>query len=320
MRQSAVGVKFSALAQEDDSTVTTDVESSLDDISLDAESLESEGSEKRKGHRGEGHGGCMSNGISGVLTSFVPTFPFDQVFPAWSGKVWMNWGVFLELGMPGALSLFLEWGSYELMAMISGKLGTIELATHGVFMSTCAIIYMVPQAIADATAVIAGNYLGHGDPAEAKSVIALGMCYDMSIGLLGASLLLFVLRPYWGGIFTSDADVQAEVYAKLPIMFIYITVDSMKCITLNILRSTGRPQVTMIGNIFCCVCIMLPLGWYLAITLHYGLFGVWGAMSVGWFSATVVYMVVLLMTDWDFQAKEAARRISVDSVAPEEEM
>jgi multidrug resistance protein, MATE family len=219
--------------------------------------------------------------------------------------------VFLELGLPAGFSLFLEWGSYELMAMISGQLGTVELATHGVFMSTCAIIYMVPLAVSDATSVLAGNYLGNRDPVGAKSVIALGMWYDMSIGLVAASILQFLLRPYWGRIFTSDPAVQREIYDKLPIMFVYITVDSMKCIALNVLRSTGRPQITMVGNIICCVAIMLPLGWYLGITLRMGLFGVWGATSVGWLVATVIYLSVLYFTDWDAQAQEAQARIGL---------
>lgn len=148
-------------------------------------------------------------------------------------------------------------------------------------------------------------------------MITLGICYDMCIGLFGASMLLFVLRPYWGAIFSSDPDVQDEVYAKMPIMFVYITVDSMKCSALNILRSTGRPQITMVGNIFCCAGIMLPLGWYWAITMQYGLFGVWGAMSVGWFSATLLYLTILYRTDWDEQAQLAAKRNAVDQT-PEE--
>ena len=40
------------------------------------------------------------------------------------------------------------------------------------------------------------------------------------------------------------------VKQTLPVMFLYLTVDSAKCITLNVLRSTGRPLITVAGNIF----------------------------------------------------------------------
>ncbi len=308
-------ITFAPLRQDDEDTVET----SVDDSTLDSKVMSVPDTFDKSHHNSFITTAVLKtvspfNSLAALQESFLPTFPLEETFPAWSHKVWQHWGVFLELGMPGALSLFLEWGSYELMAMIAGQLGTVELATHGVYMSTCAILYMMPQAISDATAVIAGNYLGHGDPQEAQSVIKLGIFYDMGIGLLSASLLLFVLRPYWGGIFSSDPAVQAEVYAKLPIMFVYVTVDSMKCVSLNVLRSTGRPQVTMIGNILCCVCVMLPLGWYWAITLRGGLIGVWGAMTVGWACATLLYLTVLFLTDWEEQARLAAKRNAVEQV------
>lgn len=70
----------------------------------------------------------------------------------------------------------------------------------------------------------------------------------------------------------------SAVYDALPIMFIYLVVDSTKCVTLNILRSTGRPGVTVAGNAFACVVVLLPLGWFLGLHMDYGITGLWAAM------------------------------------------
>jgi hypothetical protein len=51
-------------------------------------------------------------------------------------------------------------------------------------------------------------------------------------------------RPYWGSMFTLDERVRDMVYDAMPIMFFYLVVDAAKCVTLNILRSTGRPLIT----------------------------------------------------------------------------
>lgn len=56
----------------------------------------------------------------------------------------------------------------------------------------------------------------------------------------------------------------------MPVMFFYLVVDSTKCVTLNILRSTGRPQITVYGNLVSCLAIMLPLGWFLSMDMSYG--------------------------------------------------
>ena len=53
---------------------------------------------------------------------------------------------------------------------------------------------------------------------------------------------------------------------------------------------------------------MLPLGWILAITWRNGLVGLWLAMSVGWLVATVLYLAVVLGSDWQQQADNAKRR------------
>ena len=103
---------------------------------------------------------CKCNNNSNIqnnLTNYcslyhlIPNFPLNETWPSLSYNIFTNWGTFLSLGFPSAISLFLEWGSFELMASVSGRLGDVELATHGVYMTTCGLIYMIPQSIADAT-------------------------------------------------------------------------------------------------------------------------------------------------------------------------
>ena len=238
----------------------------------------------------------------------LPNFPFHETWPNWSSEALEKWPIFLSLALPSALSLFLEWGSYEVMAGFAGQLGTIPLATHGVFMNTASLAYNGPMAIADATSVLTGNYLGKNEPNDAKKMVLLGMMIDFCLGLITGSILLFVLRSYWGYLFTSDIEVIESVVKNMPYLFIYLIIDSMKCVTCNVIRSTGRPVLTTYGNIVCCVFIIIPLGYYTSITLQYDLIGIWLSMSVGWFVATVIYSYILYSTNWDEQAHEAYNR------------
>ena len=63
--------------------------------------------------------------------------------------------------------------------------------------------------------------------------------------------------------------------------------------------------VTVAGNIFVCVFVMLPLGYQLAIRSGLGLVGLWLAMSISWLLATFVYLYIVVCTDWQQQAEEA---------------
>jgi hypothetical protein len=241
-------------------------------------------------------------------SSFLPSFPLQEAWPPWSIEVFHKWPIFLSLALPAALSLFLEWGSYEVMAGFAGQLGSIQLATHGVYMNTASLAYNGPLAIADATSVLAGNYLGNNQPSDASSMVLIGVVIDSFLGLITGSILLFFLRSSWGSIFTSDADVIEAVHRYMPILFLYMFVDSVKCVTCNVLRSTGRPTVTTSGNLFCCLFVLIPTGWYLALRRGWGLIGLWGGMSIGWGVAALIYSVVLYQTDWKQQAAEAYER------------
>lgn len=249
---------------------------------------------------------------SSLNISFIPSFPLEEVWPSIGYQVLTNWSAFLSLGLPSAVSLMLDWGSFELMAGIAGQLGAVVLATHGVYMTTCSLFYMVPQSVAEATAVLGGNFLGNMKPEKAKAIIRLGICYDACVGFVSGGVLLFVLKPHWGPLFSSSVDVQQHIEASLPIMLVYISADSIKCVSSTIVRSIGKPYITIYGNAFSCLFIMIPLAFHLGIVQGMELWGIWGAMSVAWCFAAGLYLVVIYRIDWDAQAVEAVNRTTFE--------
>lgn len=62
-----------------------------------------------------------------------------------------------------------------------------------------------------------------------------------------------------------------------------------------------------------CIFVMLPLGWLLAIRYGLGLVGLWTAMSIAWLLATVIYLAVILLSDWQQQADAARKRNELGS-------
>ena len=224
----------------------------------------------------------------------------EDNWPAPSSAAFCDWLPFLRLGVPGALSLFIEWGSFEMAAGIAGRMSTAELATHSLYMQTAGMFYMFPLAIANSVSILLGNYIGRQEYQRARELISLGLTADFLIGFISGSLLL-LLRQQWGLIFSSDADVDRLVDANMAAMFLYSIVDASKCVCLNILRSSGSPMVTVFFNFFACVVVLLPLGYYLGIVRHYGVFGLWIAMSVAWLLCTAVYLALILRTDWEAQ-------------------
>jgi len=235
------------------------------------------------------------------------TFDLFIYRPPLSLNIFMEWPAFLSLGIPAALSLFIEWGSFELAAGIVSQMGDISLATHGIFVSTAGLLYLIPLSIAVSTATLLGNMLGSSDPSSAQSIMYLGIIVDGSVGLF-ISFMMFTFGHYWGAIYTTDENVLTMCRAMLPVMSFYLFVDSTKCITTTLLRSTGRPNITVYGNMFACFVLMLPGGYALAIYFRLGVQGMWLAMALAWLLVTVAYMTVLIRTDWSKEADNANKR------------
>ena len=66
--------------------------------------------------------------------------------PSGPYSVFSGWVPILQLGVPGAMSLCVEWGSFELVAGIAGQLGPLPLSVHGVLMNTASTFICSPRA------------------------------------------------------------------------------------------------------------------------------------------------------------------------------
>lgn len=77
----------------------------------------------------------------------------EDNWPPLSVEIFHDWLPFLALGVPGAVSLFIEWGSFELAAGLAGQLGSTALAVHSIYMQSCAMLYMPPLALAAAASI-----------------------------------------------------------------------------------------------------------------------------------------------------------------------
>lgn len=203
-------------------------------------------------------------------------------------------------------------GSFELAAVVVGKLGTVPLAAHGIFVNTAYLTYLLPMSVAQSITTIAGAQLGAGAHAEARSVVQLGIAVVVVLGLvLGAAM--FGSGRYWCTIYTTDETVLNMLDAALPIFALYLIADSFKCVCTIILRSTGRPSVTVWGNTAVCLLILLPVGYVLTITEKEGFVGEWLAMAISWAIAGTAYFVILVRTDWEEQARLAGERNNIAS-------
>jgi len=243
---------------------------------------------------------------SAVRSDEIEEDPNDT-WPPWSMDVFRGWKDYFRLGGSTAVSLFIESSSFEVNSAIAGKLGQIPLAAHSVLTNTAIIWYMTPAGTGSATAALIGNMLGADEPQRARRYAILGYVVGTLYGLFNG-LIGLTYRYQLGQIFTSDSRVIEMVAMMMPVMWLYGFVDSIKCIGMSVLRGSGRPFLTVRGNILACLIVGYPFALTLVFFLHLGLPGLWIGMSIAWLVAGVIYFIVIYRTDWQSEAAIAAAR------------
>jgi len=234
--------------------------------------------------------------------------PLD-CWPQLSTAIFRGWVEFLKLGLPASISLALEWGSWEINALIVAQLPepTIELASHSVLANTAGLWYSPPNAIASAVITCMGNSLGAKRAESAKLYCKLGyvlvMCYALINGLAGV-----LYRNMWGKLWSDDTDVSTTIADCMWVMWAYGIVDVTKCVGNAIVRGCGHPTINVIVFTMSVLFVGYPLSYFFAFVLNYRLNGIWTGMTLGWTATSIIYAVIVLRIDWKREVADAIER------------
>jgi MATE family multidrug resistance protein len=222
--------------------------------------------------------------------------------------VFRGWPEFLKLGIPGAASLFVEWGSYEITSMVAASLGETPLAVHALFATTATLNYAAPLGLSTAGSILIGQFLGAGSPDRARQLTVLCVACTAVYGIASGFLLLALRVPY-AMMFTSESGVIDGASVNMWVLIPYFITDHIKCTFMAVLRSCGRPQIAFYLSIFACWAVGFPVIYLLVFEpLQLGLVGIWTGMSAAWGTCGVTFGFVIWRTNWQIEADNARER------------
>eukprot|EP01113_Clastostelium_recurvatum_P035522 TRINITY_DN4965_c0_g1_i5.p1 TRINITY_DN4965_c0_g1~~TRINITY_DN4965_c0_g1_i5.p1 ORF type:complete len:609 (+),score=100.02 TRINITY_DN4965_c0_g1_i5:80-1906(+) len=230
-----------------------------------------------------------------------------HTWPAWSLDVFRGWGMFMKLGVATSISLVIEWGSFEVNAVIASRLGDVPLAAHAILANVASLWYSAPAGMASATTALVGNSLGAGEPERAALYARIGYGLQLVFSIVNGGLGM-AYRNVLGKMYTDDEELIAMVAGMVWVMWIYGIVDSLKCVGMAVLRGAGRPTLTVYGNVISCIVIGYSLAYVFVFHLHWGLHGLWLSMTCAWLVAMSIYGTVIARTDWNKEVQNATER------------
>jgi len=215
-------------------------------------------------------------------------------------------GRMMRIGLPIGAQMFFEYGVFALVGILMGQIGTLAVGGHQIALNLSAIVFMVPQGIGAAAAVLVGQAVGAQDLPRARRA-ALGAVL-LGGGFMMGSAIIFLLFPgELARFYTADSGVLAIAGSLIVLGGLFAVFDGLQAVCIGILRGIGDTRwpvaISMIGYWL----IGLPVSVLLGFHLGWGPDGLWWGLVLG-----LAVTAVVLLARVRVRLRQTLRRIMID--------
>lgn len=142
----------------------------------------------------------------------------------------------LALGVPMGLAIGIEVTGFTFMAFFIARLGATPVAGHQIAVNIVSVLFMMPLAIANATATLVAQRIGAADRRDARRIAWRGMQFGIAIAAaMGATVYLTrqgLMRAY-----TGDATIIAAAMPLLASVILFHIADAAQTVASFTLRA-----------------------------------------------------------------------------------
>jgi len=239
--------------------------------------------------------GVAGAAISTVTCQFIATgilaVAVDRI-KVTAPRVWNSDDIrrSIRVGLPTALQITAEVGVFALVALLAGRMGTIDLAAHQLVISLASFTFTVALGIATAGSVRVGLAVGGRDRMSARRsghATFIGAAMVMSV----SAVTFMVIPRLLARMLTNQ---EAVIKAALPLFFVaalFQLADGLQAAGIGALRGAADTRFAFISNLIGYWIIGLPLSLLLGFRLHMGIVGLWWGFVAGlWCVAILVFL------------------------------
>ncbi|KAL7141655.1 hypothetical protein ABFS83_08G068400 [Erythranthe nasuta] len=210
---------------------------------------------------------------------------------------------FVQLAVPSAAMVCLEWWSFELIFLLSGILPNPQLQTS--VLSICFTIstlhYHIPYSFGAAASTVISNELGASKPEAAR--VTLHAVLVLSIAeLLLASILVVICGPILGYVFSQEKEVVEYVKQMAPFLSVSIIMDGLQAVLSGVARGSGWQHIGAYVNLGSYYLVGTPLALLLAFVFDLNGKGLWTGLAAGATVQSIALSLVTCFTNWNKQA------------------
>ena len=174
-------------------------------------------------------------------------------------------GKLLKFGSPAGLQILSDVGCFSALLLIVGHLGDNALASCSIAFTVNNLSFMPLLGIADATAILSGQYIGKNDTGIASKIPGRGLRIILTYMFFTG--LFYLIGPEWIARFFSPEnnggsldfeEIIRQVRWVLCGAALWNFADCFKLVYGGLLRGSGDTRAMMLINVFCSWALVIP--------------------------------------------------------------
>ncbi len=214
--------------------------------------------------------------------------PF-ALFSRFDAPDWKQISGHLKVGLPIAVSIFVEGSLFVGAALLIGRLGPVPAASHLIAINFSALVFMIPVGLSSAISIRVGNAIGRADPESARYAGLIGIAIVLVFQTISASVM-FLFPELIVSMYTNEAEVASLAASLLFYAAIFQYPDGIQICTAGALRGYKDTLVPMLYTIISFWIVGMTLGYYLTFNAGMGPAGMWVGMIAGLSTAAVLML------------------------------
>ena len=194
---------------------------------------------------------------------------------------------FRKIALPMALLQGVEVIAFAAVVFIAGWFGSAALAAHHATYTVVNLIYMSAIGVAGATSIRVGVAVGQQSVSDTKRAGLMGMLVAFSI-TLPISVFTLINPDVIARVFFDNPEMILMTQKIIFFVGFLFVFDTLMAVSLGALRGTGDVWVPFIILSVCFWIFGIPLSYFFAVTLDFGLIGLWIGIGIGIISSLLI--------------------------------
>ncbi|KAI1639794.1 mate-domain-containing protein [Biscogniauxia mediterranea] len=242
-----------------------------------------------------------------LLLLYVCFVNGSQCWGGFTKRALSNWGPMIWLALPGMIMVVAEWLAFEILTLVSSRLGTSYLAAQSILVTVTSTTFMIPFPVSIAASTRIANLIGAKLVGAAKTSAKVAFFAGCVIGLFNLTVLAS-FRFQLPHLFTQDEEVISIVATVLPLCAVMQIFDGLAAVAHGLLRGIGKQSFGGYANILAYYLVALPISFAAAFALGWNLMGLWFGTTIGLMLVAFVEYWYIYVSDWDKLVHEAEDR------------